>query len=208
MQYYMLHKPAGCITASRDERRPTVFDHLPEDFSERFFAVGRLDKDTVGLLLITDDGALTARLLHPDGGIEKTYECLCVGEICDEKLARLTDGVYLDRAKEILSRPATARLLSTGQLSEVASYLTGKDISLARRRPKTPVFRLSVTVTEGKKHQIKRMLLAVGCRVVWLCRRSMGPLLLDPSLPVGAHRPLTAEEIAALYRAAGLDALA
>ncbi len=208
MQYYMLHKPAGCITASRDERRPTVFDHLPEAFSEMLFAVGRLDRDTVGLLLITDDGALTARLLHPDSGIQKTYECLCVGEMNEEKLTRLSDGVYLDRERCVLSRPAQARLLWEGRLADVSAFLSGKDIALARKRPQTPVFRLSITVTEGKKHQIKRMLLAVGCRVVWLCRRSMGPLLLDPSLPVGAHRPLTAEEIAALCRAVGLDALA
>lgn len=205
MEYYMLNKARGYITATCDERRETVFDRLPPTFAERLFAVGRLDLDTEGLLLITNDGPLTARLLHPDSHTPKTYELYCVGSLDEEGERRLEEGVYLDRDKTHISRPARFCRLGEGVLSEIVVHLGGRDLALARRRPDTPVLHATLTVTEGRKHQIKRMLLAVGCRVVWLRRVSFGPLALDPTLSAGDYRALTEEEIAALYTQAYPD---
>ena len=199
MEYYMLNKPRGCITASRDVRRETVFDRLPKDFSEQLFAVGRLDRDTEGLLLITDDGPLAARLLHPDYHMPKTYELFCIGTLDEVGERRLEEGVYLDEAREQLSRPARFCRLGEGVLSQILLQLDGRDLTLARRRPQTPILHATLTVTEGRKHQIKRMMLAVGCRVVWLRRLSIGPLTLDPDLALGEYRALTADELATLY---------
>lgn len=202
-RYLMFHKPAGCITANRDPRRKTVLDYFPEDVREELFPVGRLDRDTEGLLLLTDDGALTARLLHPIYHVAKTYFLYAVGDMTEEKAERLSSGVPLDEAGK-LSRPAQVLIGEKLLLPALKVPLSVKDARLCRRHPQTPVTALTVTVTEGKKHQIKRMLLAVGCRVVYLKRVSMGNLVLDPSLAPGEARPLTGEEIDALYRAAGL----
>ncbi len=198
MEYIMFHKPQGCITASRDARRQTVFDRLPEDFSHRLFAVGRLDRDTEGLLLLTDDGALCARLLHPSTNTEKRYEFYCIGEPTEQGRAALETGTPLDANGEIRSAPARFEILGTATLSCIADKLSANDAKRCRKHPDTPVLHAALTVTEGKKHQVKRMMLSVGCRIVYLRRTAFGALSLDPALPVGGYRSLTPEEILSL----------
>lgn len=195
MEYYMLHKPRGCITASRDARHQTVFDYLPKDFDERVFAVGRLDKDTEGLLLLTDDGPLAARLLDPLHGTEKCYEFYCIGSPSEQGIATLQMGTVLDREGLVHARPARFSSLGTTTLGAIAPLLSYEDAKLCRKHPDTSVLHATLIVTEGKKHQVKRMMRSVGCRIVYLKRRSIGPLTLDPRLAPGEYRALTDDEL-------------
>ncbi len=177
----MLHKPAGLLTAARDKKQPTVMDLLPPGFVPLgCMPVGRLDKDTTGLLLLTTDGELAHRLLAPGRHVEKTYRAAVDGPLGAEDVRRFAEGLDLG---DFVALPAKLDVLSGGT-----------DAAEAR-----------VTVQEGKFHQVKRMFEAVGRRVTALHRESFGPLNLDPSLPPGAWRDLTDGEMTALRRAAGLS---
>lgn len=171
--YLMLNKPAGYLTATKDRHAPTVLDLVPEGWRARRLApVGRLDKDTEGLLLLTNDGPLAHRLLAPASRIPKTYLVRVDQPVTPAELKMLAAGVVLDDGYRTL--PAQAVLVNGCGLE------------------------LELTIYEGKFHQVKRMLKAVGKQVTYLQRRAMGPLTLDPGLALGACRPLAAEEIARL----------
>ena len=171
--YLMLNKPAGYLTATRDRYAPTVLDLVPERWRARRLApVGRLDKDTEGLLLLTNDGALAHRLLAPNSRIPKTYLVRVDKPVTPAELETLATGVVLDDGYRTL--PAQARSVNSENTE------------------------LELTLFEGKYHQVKRMLKAVGKQVLYLQRRTMGPLVLDPDLPLGGCRELTAEEIGRL----------
>ncbi|NLY92199.1 MAG: rRNA pseudouridine synthase [Firmicutes bacterium] len=172
--YLMLNKPAGYISATKDRYAPTVLDLVPENQRARDLApVGRLDKDTEGLLLLTNDGPLAHRLLAPVSRVPKTYFLRVDGEVTPAEQAVLAAGVVLDDGYRTL--PAEVHILTSGEVSE-----------------------LLLTIYEGKFHQVKRMLHAVGKEVIYLQRRSMGNLTLDPGLALGECRPLTEEEIKGL----------
>jgi 16S rRNA pseudouridine516 synthase len=167
----MLNKPAGYLTATKDRSAPTVLDLVPEKWRVKGLApVGRLDKDTEGLLLLTTDGLLAHRLLSPKSRTPKTYFLRIDGKPTADELQTLASGVVL--ADGYRTRPAEVKLLTTGSDWE-----------------------LVLTIYEGKFHQVKRMLQAVGKQVIYLQRRSMGTLRLDPALALGECRPLTLEEI-------------
>lgn len=168
--YYMLHKPAGVVTATRDNHEKTVMELLKDAPGKDLFPAGRLDKDTEGLLLITNDGALSHRLLSSAKHVDKTYLVRTKAPVTDEMRRRLEEGVDIGDEKPTL--PAKAELTEDGELL--------------------------LTVTEGRFHQVKRMLSAVGNEVVYLKRLSMGPLVLDGALSKGEYRVLTQEEKAAL----------
>ena len=168
--YYMLHKPAGVVTATRDNHEKTVMELLKDAPGKDLFPAGRLDKDTEGLLLITNDGALSHRLLSPAKHVDKTYLVRTKAPVTDEMRRRLEEGVDIGDEKPTL--PAKTELTEDGGLL--------------------------LTVTEGRFHQVKRMLSAVGNEVVYLKRLSMGPLVLDGALSMGEYRALTPEEKAAL----------
>ncbi len=173
-EYYLLNKPAGVISASEDSKQTTVLDLLGQDRRRDLFPVGRLDKDTVGLLLISNDGDLAHRLLSPKKHVDKTYYARVAGRVTDEDVAAFRDGFDVDES--LHSLPARLEILSvTEKNSEV-----------------------HVTIREGKFHQIKRMFSARGMEVLYLKRLTMGPLTLDPDLPEGSFRPLTEEELEAL----------
>ena len=175
--YVMLHKPAGVLTATEDRKQPTVLDLLPPELRRIGLApVGRLDKDTEGLLLLTNDGELAHRLLSPKYYVEKRYFARVDGELSATDAEAFARGMTLGDGLECL--PAGLELL--------------------------PGHACIVTLREGKFHQVKRMLAARGAPVLYLKRLSMGPLTLDDSLAAGAYRLLRAEEISALYRACGL----
>lgn len=175
--YVMLHKPAGVLTATEDRKQPTVLDLLPPELRRIGLApVGRLDKVTEGLLLLTNDGELAHRLLSPKYHVEKRYFARVDGELSAADMEAFARGMTLGDGLECL--PAGLELL--------------------------PGHACIVTLREGKFHQVKRMLAARGAPVLYLKRLSMGPLTLDDSLAAGAYRLLRAEEISALYRACGL----
>lgn len=175
--YVMLHKPAGVLTATEDRKQPTVLDLLPPELRRIGLApVGRLDKDTEGLLLLTNDGELAHRLLSPKYPVDKRYLARVDGELSAADAEAFARGMTLGDGLECL--PAGLEVL--------------------------PDRVCIVTLREGKFHQVKRMLAARGAPVLYLKRLSMGPLTLDDSLAAGAYRLLRAEEILALYRACGL----
>lgn len=175
--YVLLHKPAGVLTATEDRKQPTVLDLLPPELRRIGLApVGRLDKDTEGLLLLTNDGELAHRLLSPKYHVDKRYFARVDGELSAADAEAFARGMTLGGGLECL--PAGLELL--------------------------PGHACIVTLREGKFHQVKRMLAARGAPVLYLKRLSMGPLVLEDSLAAGAYRLLRAEEISALYRVCGL----
>lgn len=165
--YYILHKPAGVITATEDKKESTVMDILREEKVKNLFPVGRLDKDTEGLLLITDDGELAHNLLSPKKHVDKEYLVKVRDSISEDDCRKLSEGV--DIGDEKPTAPA--------KVERVAE----KEILL--------------TIREGRFHQVKRMLQAVGNEVLYLKRLSMGSLRLPEDLEKGAYRPLSEEEI-------------
>lgn len=166
--YYLLHKPAGVVTATRDPKEKTVLDLMADAPGKDLFPVGRLDRDTEGLLLVTNDGELAHRLLSPKKHVDKTYLVLTAEAVSDEMLCRLEQGVDIGDEKPTL--PAAAKRLPDTEKG------------------------LLLTIQEGRFHQVKRMLSAVGNEVVYLKRISMGPLTLEDSLEKGSWRALTAQE--------------
>ncbi|QAY66390.1 pseudouridine synthase [Paenibacillus protaetiae] len=186
--YLMMNKPPGVISATEDGRERTVIDLLEdEDRLLSPFPVGRLDKDTVGLLLLTNDGQLAHDLLSPRKHVDKTYEAVVEGDVGEGDKAAFTEGVVLDDGYKTM--PASLHVLKqkTAEDGQVMSTI-------------------SLTIKEGKFHQVKRMFEAVGKKVVYLKRVAMGPLTLDDDLEEGTYRELTEEEVERLraHRSAGV----
>lgn len=172
-EYYMLNKPQGVVSATEDRSDRTVVELIRTKRRKDLFPVGRLDKDTEGLLLITNDGALAHGLLSPKKHIDKTYYAKVAGRVTQDDIDRFAEG--LDIGEKHPTLPATLRILASGELSEI-----------------------ELTIREGKFHQVKRMFEAVGKKVLYLKRLSMGSLKLDASLPPGAYRELTEQELTQL----------
>ena len=169
--YYMLHKPQGVVTATQDNHDKTVMDLLDPSIRKKdLFPVGRLDKDTEGLLLITNDGDLAHKLLSPKKHVDKTYLVHLAEDISDESIEKLMTGVDIGEDKPTL--PAKAQKIEDRKIT--------------------------LTIHEGKFHQVKRMLKAVDNEVVYLKRLTFGALSLDESLDKGQYRLLTDEEIQSL----------
>ena len=197
----MFNKPRGCITACSDERHKTVMDYFPEGEREGLFPVGRLDKDTEGFLIITDDGPLSFRVTNPESEIEKTYFFYAKGELDEEKIKRLEGGVDIMASSVHKTAPAKAEKVGECTFRDIAHLL---DCDPARlkytRHGDVPVTAVKITITEGKKHQVKRMIRYTGPKVVYLKRLSMDSLTLDDTLPAGSYRALTEEEISLLKK--------
>lgn len=172
-RYLMLHKPAGCVCATEDRKEKTVLSLVPEEYRKDLFPVGRLDKDTEGLLLLTNDGDLAHRLLAPKKHVDKTYYAKIEGQVTEQDVEAFREGI--DIGDDKLTMPAVLEILHSSDISEI-----------------------QVTIQEGRFHQIKRMFEAVGKKVLYLKRLTMGPLHLDPLLGPGEIRPLTEEEVKAL----------
>ena len=169
-EYFMLNKPKGCVSATEDNRYPTVLDYITDHKRKDLFPVGRLDLDTEGLLLITNDGALAHDLLSPSKHIPKTYEAMIDGIVTEADVELFAKGMDIGEKK--LTKPAELIVLKSNIISHVR-----------------------ITICEGKFHQIKRMFEAVGKPVLELKRLSMGSLALDETLAPGEYRALTEEEI-------------
>ena len=171
-EYYMLNKPAGVVSATEDRRDTTVIDLIKEKKRKDLFPVGRLDKDTEGLLLITNDGDLAHRLLAPKKHVDKVYYAKVAGIVTEEDVKRFAEGIDIGAEEEEMTRPAKLDIMKSAEESEIR-----------------------LTIHEGKFHQVKRMFLAVGKEVTYLKRERMGTLCLDENLKPGEYRLLTEEEI-------------
>lgn len=169
-EYYMLNKPAGVISATIDTKDKTVIDLITDKKRKDLFPVGRLDKDTEGLLLITNDGELAHRLLSPKKHVDKVYYAKVDGVVTEADVKTFAEGVAIGQGE--MAKPAALEILVSDAMSEIR-----------------------LTIQEGKFHQVKRMFQSVGKEVVYLKRLSMGTLVLDENLPLGAYRPLTREEL-------------
>lgn len=169
-EYYMLNKPAGVISAAEDKKERTVVDLIDTRQRRDLFPVGRLDRDTEGLLLITNDGNLAHRLLSPKRHVDKVYYARIRGNVTEVDAEQFRRGV--DIGEDRLTLPAELEILSSGNESEIR-----------------------LTIREGKYHQVKRMFQSVGKEVTYLKRLQMGPLKLDESLKPGEYRTLTGKEL-------------
>ena len=181
-EYYLFYKPAGCVTATEDQLHKTVMDYLTDTVRSDLFPVGRLDIDTEGLLLITDDGALAHELLSPKKHVDKTYYAVTDGCMTDEDVQQFAQGLEIGEKNPTM--PAKLELLSTRKAedTELEQYPSGW------------VSEIQLTIKEGKFHQVKRMTEAVGKKVTYLKRISMGVLSLPDDLDIGECRQLTVEE--------------
>ena len=165
-EYFMLNKPAGVVSATKDEKECTVLSLLPE-MKRELFPMGRLDKDTVGLLILTDDGMLAHRLLSPAHHVAKVYDVVYEGTLPENAVVLFAEGLEIGERKKTL--PAKLELMKSGH---------------AR-----------LTISEGKFHQVKRMFAVLGAKVTKLARVSFGGINLDPALKPGEYRKLTENEI-------------
>ena len=179
-EYYMLNKAAGCVSATRDKRYPTVMEKIVSPRLHELFPVGRLDLDTEGLLLITNDGELAHALLSPRKHVDKMYYAKVSGMVTDEDVEQFSKGLDIGENRPTL--PAKLTILHAGEVSEV-----------------------EVVIQEGKFHQIKRMFQAVRKEVLYLKRLRMGSLVLDPELESGQYRPLLPDEIDRLKEGAAYE---
>lgn len=172
--YFMLHKPQGVISATEDKVHKTVIDLLnTNDQVSNPFPVGRLDKDTEGLLLLTNDGSLAHELLSPKKEVDKCYEAIIDGIVGEKEVEAFERSITLEDG--FVCRPAKLSVLSTDLVEQKSS--------------------IQVIIHEGKFHQVKRMFEAVDKKVLYLKRLSMGPLVLDDELKIGHYRPLTVNEM-------------
>lgn len=168
--YLMLNKPAGVVSATTDNREKTVIDLIIDSGRKDIFPVGRLDKDTEGLLILTNDGRLAHNLLSPKKEVDKVYYAKVKGRVTEQDVNVFLSGISIGENEPCL--PARLEILVSGDISEV-----------------------NLTIQEGKFHQVKRMFEAVGKKVIYLKRISMGGLRLDPGLKPGDYRRLTKDEI-------------
>ena len=193
--YYMFNKPAGYITSKRDSKHKTVFDFLND--KNGVFHVGRLDKDTEGLLLFTNDGEFEHKIMYPEKHVNKTYFFWALGSLSEEDVKSLEEGVYIGKG-EILTKPSKMKISKGGlykDLKDEINNLCNIDLNYDNQK----VISGYLTISEGRKNQVKRMLKTVGCYVVYLKRISIGGLMLDETLRKGEYRDLTKEEIKKLF---------
>lgn len=193
-KYYMFHKPGGCVTARKDAYEKTVLDYFDDNDKNGLFPVGRLDKDTEGLILLTNDGEFNHRLMYPDKHIEKTYFFWAFGTLDLKDREHLKTGILIGK-DELLAKAMKIEVEAEGQYQQFQDSMNNESILTIRKNDNQLVVSGYITITEGRKHQVKRMLKAVGCYVVYLKRVSIGSLMLDENLNKGQYRELTEYEL-------------
>lgn len=174
--YYMYHKPAGEVSANKDAHYKTVMDQFTFGKKDQYFPVGRLDVDTEGLILITNDGDFSHMLMSPKKNATKKYYFEAEGMLDSEKIERLETGIFLEN-EEIMTKPAKVEVLDQDEATVKAT----------------------IEIVEGKFHQVKRMLSSVQCKITYLKRVQIKSLSLDENLAKGSYRELTKEELEKLY---------
>ena len=214
--YYLLHKPAGYVSATEDTREKTVLELVPKDGRRNLFPVGRLDKDTEGLLLVTDDGQLAHQLLSPKKHVDKTYFAVTEGKVVPEDIEKIQVGV--DIGDEEPALPGKLEILKVWEENPKQEVASGKDCERKNVKGDSETMtdkadneeykadveksfwrsEILLTIQEGRFHQVKRMMEAVGKKVIYMKRISIGPLTLPDDLQKGQARELTPDELAAL----------
>ena len=200
--YLMLNKPDGYISATYDKYDPIVLDLIDDKYlAFEPFPVGRLDKDTEGLLVLTNDGKLSHRVLSPKKHVPKTYYAVVYGKVDDDVVDSFEKGVYI--GEDYTTKPAKLNILGDISVEEISNMKEIevdelKSILIEAGIEKMEFKEVEITISEGKFHQIKRMFKAVDCEVMYLKRIKMGGLCLDASLKLGEYRELTKEEVSLL----------
>ena len=193
--YYMFNKPFGCVTARRDDRYPVVMDYFRTLDNPALSPVGRLDRETEGLLIITDDGKWNQRMTRPEFQKEKVYEFTVMGDLTADKIARLEQGVLLNGDTEYTA-PAKITVTGRSTLGETMPQLHQEVQDKSRHNPMDrPVTFGTITITQGKYRQIRRMMKAVRCLVLQLRRVSTGNIVLDPTLAPGQWKEIQVEHL-------------
>lgn len=195
--YIMLNKPRGKVTARVDAKYPTVMECFEEPLRSLIHPVGRLDMDTEGFLLFTDDGGLDNALLKPEFHVAKKYFFWALGTLNSEKLKTLRDGVMLGR-NGYVTQPAEIEICSVATIKDIEELISDKRKKRIMKNPTGAAVSGILNISEGKWHQVKRMLNAVGCEVVYLKRISFAGIELDSSLLPGEYRYLTEKELEVL----------
>lgn len=193
-QYYMFYKPYGCVTARRDDRYPTVMDWFAELDCPDLSPVGRLDRQTEGLLFVTNDGMWNRAMTRPEFAREKVYTFTVLGDLTPEKAALLEQGVLL-QGDDRPTRPAKVQISGRTVLSGHLDKLHPEVREATRHnRPDHPITFGQITITEGRNRQIRRMMKAVGCVVLELKRISVDGIGLDPDLQPGQWKEFDPKE--------------
>ena len=188
--YYMFHKPYGCVTARRDDRYPTVMDYFKDLNNPNLSPVGRLDRETEGLLIITDDGKWNQKMTNPSYHKEKLYEFVAMGTLDEEKISQLESGVLL-RGSDKITAPAKITVTGTSVLEKVLPTLPEETQEITKNnRMDNPVVFGQIIISEGRKRQIRRMMREVNCCVIYLKRIAMDDIVLDPDLKPGEWKEI------------------
>ncbi len=196
----MLNKPRGVITACRDDKNATVMECLPEEY-RHLRPVGRLDKETEGLLLFTDDGLFTQKLLDPASEIAKTYAFLCFGHLTGDGMQELRQGTFM-YANNRPAKPCEVLLQRYLTVQDVGAFISERRREHHLNNPTGKASQGLIRITEGKKHEVRLLLRTVHCAVLYLKRLSVGNLLLDENLAPGECRLLTQDEVLSLLQPA------
>lgn len=192
--YYMFNKPCGCVTARKDEKYETVMDYFKILNNENLSPVGRLDRETEGLLIITDDGEWNQLMTNPKNKKEKVYEYIVFGDVDENKKKMLETGVQLNDSN-IVTQPAKLEVnvrTDFEHITDLKSDIPKELIEKVKNnRPDNPVTSGTITITEGRKRQVRRMFKSVGCYVIYLNRIQIDSIKLDKSLAPGNWKKLT-----------------
>lgn len=188
--YYIFNKPRGCVSARRDALHMTVMDYFPDYMKNSFSPVGRLDIDTVGLLIVTDDGKFIHKMTDPQFEKEKEYYFWAFGNPDTEKIKGLENGTVLP-GKGIITRPCKLEILERSKVKFAQEYMDPKLRAGFMKNPEGNVFCGKIIIHEGKKHQVKRMIKTLGCHIFYLKRMREGKIVLPDDLPEGAYIKFT-----------------
>lgn len=199
--YLMFNKPAGYLTARSDDKDKTIFDILPDELKNNYtiFPVGRLDKDTEGLILLTNDGLFNHKVIHADSNVTKTYEFWALGNLDKKYIKELKNGVCIDDkfsdGKKI-TKSAKLKVINKSKFIKVKNEIEKLPLRIFRKqKDDQDIFYGSITLSEGRKHEVKRLLKYSECFIIYLKRVSIGKLKLDKNLKLGEYRKLTDKEI-------------
>lgn len=191
--YYMFNKPCGCVTARKDDKHKTVMDYFEELHNDRLSPVGRLDRETEGLLIITDDGGWNQLMTNPANKKKKVYEFIVFGNVDEKIKEKLEKGILLKNSS-IWTAPAELEITCRTDFEHFTHIKKDMPQELLEKiknnRPDNPVTFGRITITEGRKRQVRRMFKAVGCYVIYLKRVQIDDIVLDESLKPGEWKEI------------------
>lgn len=205
-RYYVFNKPTGCVTARTDALNKTVMDYFVGEDLTNLSPVGRLDKDTRGLIFVTDDGKWLQYMTNPESKVRKKYKFVAMGVVDEQRLDEIRHGVSLTGMNGRLTRPASVEIIKNGIFADYKHLVEGntKD-KILKNKDDTPVFIGYVTVVEGRKHEVRRLIKYCNGCIFYLERIMMGEYELDDKLKPGSYRALDIEELEKIKGMENLD---